>query len=84
SESELLGRLSEAHRERLSALMVGSSMEDTGAARALAISYANSIVRRNRDRVVEGLTRSAANGNEQDAIRAAQAVIALRRETRDH
>jgi DNA primase len=88
SETELLEGLNEHQRSRLSELMVGSLMDDISGARVLARDYADAIARRNREREVKGLTRSAVHsneqGNEQDAVMAAQAVLQIMRQARSH
>ncbi len=79
-EGVLSQRLTEEHRRRLSALMVGPLIDDPAAARKLSADYAAAIERRRHRCEVEGLARSARDGDEKEAAAKAQDVISLRRE----
>jgi hypothetical protein len=82
-EVRILAGLSEDQRERLSALMVGPLMVDAESAQQMAADFISALARGRRRREVESLRRVAANTSGDDAAAAAQAVIALRRQTFD-
>ncbi len=76
-------RLAAEHQSRLSALIVGPLTEHPENAAGLAQDYVAALRRRGRLREVETFRRAAAAGTSDDEkVRAAQAVIALRREAR--
>ncbi len=78
-ETAVAERLSDEQRSRLSALLVGSLMDEMTEARKLSIGYIAALERRRHRREVEGMARSAAQPDEGQATAAAQAVISLRR-----
>ena len=80
-EVESPSGLSEDQRERLSALVVGPLMVDADGARDMAADFISALARSRRRREVESLRRVAADTSGDDAAAAAQAVIALRRQT---
>ena len=79
-EVRVAERLGDAQRSRLSALAVGPLIETAVQARALARDFADALARRRQQRAMETTRRAAANaGSDQEAIAAAQEMIALRR-----
>jgi DNA primase len=82
-EVRILAGLSEDQRERLSALMVGPLMVNAEGAQRMAADFISALARRRQRREVESLRRVAADTSGDDAEAAAQAVIALRRQTHD-
>ncbi len=82
-EVRILAGLSDDQHERLSALVVGPLMIDADSARKMAADFISALARGRRRREVESLRRVAADTNGDDAAAAAQAVIALRRQTHD-
>jgi DNA primase len=82
-EVRILAGLSDDQRERLSALVVGPLMVDADAARQMATDFISALARSRHRREVESLRRVAADTDGDDAAAAAQAVIALRRQTHD-
>lgn len=82
-EVRILAGLSEDQRERLSALMVGPLMVDAEGAQQMAADFISALARSRRRREVESLRRVASDTSGDDAEAAAQAVIALRRQTDD-
>ena len=82
-EVRILAGLSEDQRERLSALMVGPLMVDAESARQMAVDFISAMARSRQRLEVENLRRVAADTIGDDAEAAAQAVIALRRQTHD-
>jgi DNA primase len=82
-EVRILAGLSEDQRERLSALVVGPLMVEAESARKMAADFVSALARSRRRREVENLRRVAADTSGDDAAAAAQAVIALRRQTHD-
>jgi DNA primase len=82
-EVRIIAGLSADQRERLSALMVGPLMVDAESARKMAADFISALARSRRRREVESLRRVAADTSGDDAAAAAQAVIALRRQTLD-
>ncbi len=88
-EQWLAERLSPEDQSRLSALAVGPISDDVEIARALVKDYVAALDRRRRSHELETLKRSAAvkdspTSGPSAAAAAAQAVITLRREVRDH
>ena len=79
-ETSVSERLSEEQRRRLSALLVGSLIDDLASARKLSADYAAALARRRRQLEVEGLARSVREADENEAATKAQNVISLRRE----
>jgi len=75
-------KLSDDHRRRLSALLVGPLMDDPVVARKLIADYAAALERRRHRREVEGLARSARHADEKEAAAKAQDLISLRREAK--
>jgi len=82
-EVRILAGLSEDQRERLSALMVGPLMVNAEGAQRMAADFISALARSRQRREVESLRRVAADTSGDDAEAAAQAVIALRRQTHD-
>jgi len=82
-EVRILAGLSDDQRERLSALVVGPLMVDADAARKMTADFIAALARSRRRREVESLRRVAADTIGDDAAAAAQAVIALRRQTHE-
>lgn len=82
-EVRILGSLADEQRERLSALMVGPLMVDAESARRMAADFFAALTRSRRLREVESLRQTAAGASGDDAAAAAQAVIALRRQSGD-
>jgi DNA primase len=85
-EQWIAERLTPEQQSALSALAVGPQMESLEEARELASDYAAALRRRRRAREVEVLKTSArqSGGTHDEAAAAAQAVIALRRESEPH
>jgi DNA primase len=82
-EVRIMAGLSEDQRERLSALVVGPLMVDADSARRMAADFVSALARSRHQIEVESLRRVAADTIGDDAAAAAQAVIALRRQTGD-
>jgi DNA primase len=78
-EVEIMNRLSDDQRGRLSALMVGPVMEDATKARALMTDYLVASAESKRRHQVDEELRKAATGGPADERAAAQKVIELRR-----
>ncbi len=73
-------RLNDDQRSRLSALVVGSLLEDLETTRKLTIDYTMALVRNRQQREVGQALRSATScGSADEATTAAQNLIALRR-----
>jgi DNA primase len=83
-EVRIMAGLSEDQRERLSGLIVGPLMADADSARAMAVEFIAALSRNRHRREVESLRRAAADTSGEDAAAAAQALIALRRQTHDN
>jgi DNA primase len=73
-------RLADEPRRRVSALLVGSLIDDLASARKLSADYAAALQRRRRKLEVEGLARGVREADEKEAPGKAQDVISLRRE----
>jgi hypothetical protein len=82
-EVRIMAGLGEDQRERLSGLIVGPLMADADSARAMAVEFIAALSRSRHRREVESLRRAAADTSGEDAAAAAQALIALRRQSDD-
>jgi DNA primase len=82
-EVRIMAGLGEDQRERLSGLIVGPLMADADSARAMAVEFIAALSRNRHRREVESLRRAAADTSGEDAAAAAQALIALRRQSDD-
>jgi DNA primase len=77
-EAEVISRLDDMQRGRLSAMFVGAMMEDVSKAQSLLSDYVRTLAEAKRRREVEGWRHAAAMGDSN----AAQEVILLRRQSR--
>ena len=75
--------LSDEQRERLSGLVVGPLMAHADDARTMTTDFIAALARNRRQREVENLRRVAADTRGEDAAAAAQALIALRRQSHE-
>jgi len=82
AETWLSERLSEDQRSRLSALIMAPSMDEPKEAVRLLADYGEALRRARCQREVDLIRRTAAGAEHDEAVAAAQAVIALRREAR--
>jgi DNA primase len=82
-EVRIMAGLSEEQRERLSGLVVGPLMANADDAAKMTTDFIAALARNRRQREVENLRRVAADTRGEDAAAAAQALIALRRQTHE-
>jgi DNA primase len=82
-EVRIMAGLSEEQRERLSGLVVGPLMANADDARKMTTDFIAALARNRRQREVENLRRVAADTRGEDAAAAAQALIALRRQSHE-
>jgi hypothetical protein len=78
-EASLSERMDERRRAELSSLMVGSLLDDVEKTHALMEDYIEAILKARQRSEVDTLRRIAATEHGDEAMAAAQAVIALRR-----
>ncbi len=82
-EVRIMAGLSDEQRERLSGLVVGPLIANADDARRMATDFIAALARNRRQREVENLRRVAADTRGDDSAAAAQALIALRRQTHE-
>src|SRR3984957_11148064 len=82
-EVRIMAGLSDEQRERLSGLVVGPLMAHADDARTMTTDFIAALARNRRQREVENLRRVAADTRGDDSAAAAQALIALRRQTHE-
>jgi DNA primase len=82
-EVRIMAGLSDEQRERLSGLVVGPLMANADDARRMTTDFIAALARNRRQREVENLRRVAADTRGEDAAAAAQALIALRRQSHE-